>query len=149
MVDVEARFGDAANDPKEPLTRWRRALSRLSDNGARDGFSNAFTRTTGLEVVTPLITSAGGPPVAVLQGSTFPIRWDCRHNPPATSVSVRTVSPAGAVTSWAGLPMSGQSDMPAVETGTYVATITAALTVNGRTRHASSTVAVTVVPDIN
>ncbi|GAA1980335.1 hypothetical protein [Microbacterium pumilum] len=145
MAEIEARFGDTAGDPKEKLTRWRRALSRLTDNGARDGFSNAFTRTTGLEVVTPVVSSASAAAGPVARGDAFPVQWDCRRNPPATSVSVRAVSPVGVVASWPALPLSGMFDVTAVESGTYTVTITASLTVNGRTRQASSDVFVTVV----
>lgn len=46
--DIEFRFGDR-NDPRNGnLGRWREALHRLTGGG--DGFSNAFTRQTGLEV---------------------------------------------------------------------------------------------------
>jgi hypothetical protein len=145
MADIEARFGDTAGDPKEKLTRWRGALSRLTDNGARDGFSNTFTRNTGLEVVTPLVGSAAGPPGTVSRGDTVPVRWDCRRNPPATRVSVRIQSPAGAVSNWASLPRAGSADFPAVESGTYMITVTASLTVNGRTRRESTDVLVPVV----
>lgn len=144
IAEVEARFGDTAGDPKEKLTRWRGVLSHLSDNGARDGFSNAFTRTTGLEVVTPVISSAVGPPGPVARGDNFPIRWDCRRNPPPTQVSVRIQSPAGAVFNWLSLPRAGTADVTAVESGTYTITVTASLTINSRIRRASTDVFVPV-----
>jgi hypothetical protein len=41
-ADVERLYGDS-------IKAWRRALSRITDNGRLDGFSSAFTRRTGLE----------------------------------------------------------------------------------------------------
>jgi hypothetical protein len=43
-AEVEQRFGSA---PGSPLDRWRSVLTNLT--GGSDGFSNAFTRQTGLE----------------------------------------------------------------------------------------------------
>ncbi|MBK5290842.1 MAG: hypothetical protein JJE04_03985 [Acidobacteriia bacterium] len=44
--DVDFRY---ANDGA--ITSWRAALAEITDNGRLDGFSSAFTRKTGLEVV--------------------------------------------------------------------------------------------------
>ncbi|MEU1973450.1 hypothetical protein ABZ477_17480 [Microbacterium sp. NPDC019599] len=145
MAEIEARFGDVAGDPREKLTRWRGVLSRLSDNGAREGFSNAFTRDAGLEIVTPAITSAVGPSAPVSRGDLFTVRWDCRRNPPATRTSVRVLSPTGVVTSHPASPRAGTLDVPAVEGGTYLVTVSASLTVNGRTRTATTDLYVAVV----
>lgn len=41
-AQVASRFGGS-------LVSWRGALARITANGARDGFSNEFTRRTGLE----------------------------------------------------------------------------------------------------
>jgi hypothetical protein len=46
---IEERFGDPVADPGSAMARWRRALSRITNNGALNGFSSAFTRRTGLE----------------------------------------------------------------------------------------------------
>lgn len=140
MVEIQARFGDSAGNPIDKLTRWRRALSRLSDNGARDGFSNAFTRTTGLEIVTPLVDTTAGPTGAVAVGTGFAVSWDCQRNPPATTVDIRALAPSGAVSTWLGLPLQGQLPIQAVEIGTYMVTVVASLTVNGQTRTASADV---------
>jgi hypothetical protein len=43
------RFGDPDSDPQCALARWRKALNLITDNGRLNGFSNAFTRQTGLE----------------------------------------------------------------------------------------------------
>jgi hypothetical protein len=42
--DIEFRFGDN-------LVFWRSALASITDDGRLDGFSSAFTRQTGLEVI--------------------------------------------------------------------------------------------------
>ena len=47
-ADIEHRFGD--NSERNTLRPWREALSRITDGGRLDGFSSAFTRSTGLEV---------------------------------------------------------------------------------------------------
>jgi hypothetical protein len=50
-ADIEFQFGDR-NDPRNgDLGRWREALAEITDKGQLDGFSSAFTRATGLEVV--------------------------------------------------------------------------------------------------
>jgi hypothetical protein len=41
---VEARYG-------QRLVQWRQQLARITNNGALDRFSSAFTRRTGLEVI--------------------------------------------------------------------------------------------------
>ena len=77
-------------------------------------------------------------------GDNFPLRWDCRRNPPSTQVSVRIQSPVGAVTSWPSVPHAGTADVTAVESGTYTITVTASLGVNGRVRSTSTDVFVAV-----
>ena len=53
-AEVQERFGDTLGDQTGTLRKWRNALSMITQNGKLDGFSNAFTRQTGLEIVTPL-----------------------------------------------------------------------------------------------
>ncbi len=48
-AQIQARFGDPQSDPNCPLARWRKSLSRITNNGQLNGFSSAFTRQTGLE----------------------------------------------------------------------------------------------------
>ena len=44
-------FGDTSDPGNGSLGEWRRVLAQITDNGQLDGFSNKFTRRTGLEVV--------------------------------------------------------------------------------------------------
>lgn len=48
-TQIEQRFGDPLADPNSLMARWRKALSRITQDGKLAGFSNAFTRRTGLE----------------------------------------------------------------------------------------------------
>ena len=48
---IEFRFGDAPGSPTGGLHLWREMLALLTNNGRLDGFSSAFTRQAGLEVV--------------------------------------------------------------------------------------------------
>ena len=48
---IEERFGAAPGEAIGHLDRWRQALSQITENGRLQGFSNAFTRRTGLENV--------------------------------------------------------------------------------------------------
>jgi len=49
VATTEDRFGWSQPSGGD-LGAWRRSLDRLTDGGALDGFSSAFTRRTGLEV---------------------------------------------------------------------------------------------------
>jgi hypothetical protein len=50
-TEIEDRFRPTASRPSSDLKTWREALSRLTDGGRLDGFSSAFTRDVGLEVI--------------------------------------------------------------------------------------------------
>jgi hypothetical protein len=50
-AQIRARFGDPAAAPLSAMGRWQTALKAMTNNGQLDGFSNAFTRQTGLEAV--------------------------------------------------------------------------------------------------
>ena len=52
---IEFRFGDAPGSPTGGLHLWRETLALLTNNGRLDGFSSAFTRQAGLEVVQPAV----------------------------------------------------------------------------------------------
>jgi hypothetical protein len=135
--EIEFRFGDTPNQPGGPLGVWRAALSQLTDNGRLDGFSSAFTRQAGQEVVQPLI---GAFNVASAPSSGNPactLAWDCRNNPAGTAVSLEIISPTAAVTSIPGLPLQGSHTFSASQTGTYVAMLRARLDLNGETRQAN------------
>ncbi|MCK1500461.1 hypothetical protein [Bradyrhizobium sp. 188] len=52
-LDIAHAFGKARRaDPfTSDLAEWRKVLADLTDNGRRQGFSKAFSRQTGLEVL--------------------------------------------------------------------------------------------------
>jgi hypothetical protein len=142
---VQRRFGDRPGNPTGDLHKWRAALSRLTRNGKLDGFSSAFTRRLGLEVVTPRITSLQvGGAGAFAVGQPFTVAWDCDANPPATTVRLRVASPSGVQLSFSGLAHAGQQDVTAFEPGVYTATLTASLNLNGELRQAMESVQVNV-----
>jgi hypothetical protein len=139
---IQERFGDTTTDPTGRLRTWRNALSGITDNGRLDGFSNAFTRQTGLEIVTPAIGNLDGAGGLFLQPIT--ITWDCTRNPPSTTVSLDVVSPSGAQTSFAPLPLVGQEQLLATEHGVYTARLIAAIGLGGERRETSDQVTVSV-----
>ena len=120
----------------ETFTAWRNALSRITQHGKLDGFSNAFTRQTGLEIVTPIIgnLSASGSS----QSQPITIRWECDQNPPATEISMQVISPSGAQSSFAALPLVGQQQVAATENGVYSVSLVAAIDLAGERREAGS-----------
>lgn len=135
VSNIERRFGDTAVSPSGPLHHWRAALSRLTDNGRLDGFSSAFTRQTGLEVVTPLIGewSATGTTTA----DPIEVQWNWANNPPGTAIEVWVTGPgAGGGTSGPGQPLSGHRQFQAPVAGTYIVGIQAVLTFAGEQRTA-------------
>ncbi len=132
VSDIETRFGDSASNPGGPLSRWRAALSELSANGRLDGFSSAFTRQTGLEVVTPRIGewSASGPGA----GQPIDVQWNCADNPPGTEIDLTITGPDGASETSSAQPLVGQSQFPSNQAGDYVVELRAALTFAGERR---------------
>ena len=127
---IEARFGDTALDPTGSLHAWRKALSRVTRHGKLNGFSNAFTRTTGLEIVTPKIANlklVGAIPVV---GNHMTIAWDCDENPPGTQINLHVAGPSGFQT-FGGLPHVGQQDAMAAQAGVYIATLVASIDLGG------------------
>lgn len=143
QAQVEHRFGDTIANPTGNLHAWRSALSRLTDNGRLDGFSSAFTRHAGLEVVAPLagmLTMAGGFP----SSQPIVVSWDCRDNPPATAVALDVTAPSGAHHGFASLPLAGQRWAATTGTGTYQAQLTSAIDFNGERRTATTSATLTV-----
>jgi len=151
---VQERFGDTGIDPTGDLRKWRDALSTITQNGKLDGFSNEFTRQTGLEIVTPIIgnlTASGSD-----QSQPITIRWDCDQNPPATpavvtrfaaprtEISLRVVSPSGVQSSFVAQPLLGQLQVAATESGVYSVSLVAAIDFDGERREATQQVVVTI-----
>jgi hypothetical protein len=139
--DIQFRFGDApgATAGTGRLASWRSVLSRLTDNGRLDGFSSAFTRQTGLEIVQPIISqlSVQTPPSAATPQCVF--TWDCSHNPPATTLAIQITAPNGAITPVAAAPLLGSDTFATPNPGSYTVSLTASLTLNGETRTATQT----------
>jgi hypothetical protein len=114
---TERLFGDTVSNPVRNLGRWRQALSRVTENGRFDGFSSAFSRRAGLEVVTPIIWSFSAN--ATRSGRPIDITWDCVRNPSTTQITVSVLSPAGVRQSQTALPLTGNWSVPASEAGNW------------------------------
>ena len=142
-AQVQERFGDGLLSQAGDLHTWRDALSLITHNGKFDGFSNAFTRQTGLEIVTPKIGTlelvGATPPV----GQLITIGWNCDENPPGTVVTLELAAPNAAPVSLTVLPV-GQKQMTAGQVGTYKITLVVAITLGGETREATEVLSVKV-----
>jgi hypothetical protein len=143
-ADVERWFGDSAAAPGGRLRAWRDALSSVTDNGRLDGFSSAFTRRTGLEVVQPVVGQTTTVPAAPVAGDVFTVGWSCANNPPGTQVMVQVVAPDGTTVSFGPLQLVDQLDTVSTMTGTYRVIVTAVLTANNQSRADSRVVDVVV-----
>lgn len=146
MDDIQRIFGDAPGQPSGNLHTWRNVLSSLSDNGRLDGFSSAFTRQVGLEIVSPLVSSftLQEPPTA---GGPILLDWDCSHNPPPprTTARISWTTPSGALGSQnVGLSGSSQPVVTDAQKGVYKFVLTATTTLNGESRQTTQTLSVTV-----
>jgi hypothetical protein len=140
--EIEFRFGDSPSSPNGPLHTWRSALGKLTDNGSQDGFSSDFTRSTGLEIVQPLIGSFA---VSTAPSSANPactVTWNCGSNPSQTTIGLVINSPSSGITSLSGLPLNGSHTFNASGLGTYVMTLHANLDRNGVTRTAAQNLSV-------
>jgi hypothetical protein len=146
QADVESTFGDAIGQPSGPLKIWRAKLSQLSDNGRLDGFSSAFTRQVGLEIVTPQIGKFGLSAPVVPSGPIV-LEWDFTHNPPAprTKGQISWTPPSGASGSLAVALSGTKTFVQSAETGTYQFTLTVMLTLNNMTRETTQQLSVNVV----
>jgi hypothetical protein len=120
---VEQRFGDSAGAPGGNLARWRRALSRITDHGRLDGFSNAFSRRTGLEIVSPIIWIFTV--MSSIRGQPIEVEWDCRRNPSATQISLSISAPSGMHHGQNALPLAGKFSLIANESGQWTVAILA------------------------
>jgi hypothetical protein len=136
---IEFRFGGGPGAMAGRLPEWRSVLSRLTDNGRLDGFSSAFTRQTGLEIVQPIITSLAVQTAPTAASPQCVFAWDCSHNPIATTVAIQIAQPSGATQNVAAPPLAGNLTFATPSPGTYTVTLTASLTVNGETNTASQT----------
>jgi hypothetical protein len=143
-TDVERWFGDSAAAPGGRLRTWRNALSSVSGNGRLNGFSSAFTRRTGLEVVQPLVGQTTTVPAAPIAGDVFTVGWNCADNPPGTQVMVQVVAPDASTSSFGPLQLVDQLDTAATVPGTYQVIVTAVLTANNQSRADSRVVDVVV-----
>ncbi|MBA3287993.1 MAG: hypothetical protein H0U21_08220 [Acidimicrobiia bacterium] len=144
-TEIQERFGDRPGDPTGPLTRWRQALGSVTQHGRLDGFSNAFSRQTGLEVVTPDITSVTGPTGTISVGQTAAITWDCSNNPSSVQVRLEVFHPSGARNTFLGLTPAGQLNIPVVEAGEHLVDLVVGITLGGEQRERSASVSVMAV----
>lgn len=140
---IQARFGDSPTSPTGDLRTWRNVLSSLTQNGKRDGFSNAATRQAGLEVVTPKVTSLELVGIAPPVGGPITIGWDCDENPPGTTVRLDVTKPNGLPESHP-LERLGQTQVTADEAGTFELALVASIGLGGEVREVMKSLSVTV-----
>lgn len=129
---VQERFGDTLADQSGNLHAWRTALSKITENGKLDGFSNAFTRQTGLEIVTPIISNLSASGSA--QSQMVTINWDWDQNPSATEISFQVTSPSGVQSSFVAQLLVGHMKVAASESGMYSVMLIAAIDLDGERR---------------
>lgn len=139
---VQERFGDTFSNQSGNLNKWRNQLSIITQHGKLDGFSSAFTRQTGLEIVTPIIGNLSASGSAQFQPIT--IDWDCGQNPPGTDISLNVTSPSGVRSSSSAQPLMGQMQVAATEIGVYAVSLVAAIDLGGERREATQQVNVTI-----
>jgi len=144
MADVEHRFGDSVDASGGTLGTWRAALSRITDNGRLDGFSNDFTRRTGLEVVRPKIQEFTVDRHTVSTGDTITLKWNCLSNPPDSRVSILFSRPTAGPSLINTVPLVGQHQIQVTEPGTHVVNFSVMRTLNGIHRQNSRTAFITV-----
>jgi hypothetical protein len=142
-AQIEARFGDTAANPTGRLHGWRSALGALTKHGRLNGFSNAFTRATGLEVVEPQIASLKVVGSVPPPGQLLTIGWDCANNPPGTNLHLKVTGPSGS-NSFTGLALSAQQAVPTTVAGPYTATLTAGLDLAGLHREVKKSLTVAI-----
>jgi hypothetical protein len=130
--DIELSFGDVPGELPGNLTNWRAALSKLTENGMRDGFSSAFTRQTGLEVVAPKL---GTFEVSVdTTTRTMSLTWDCVRNPPQTSIEIEMTRPDGIVNQLNANSLQDRLKINVTVLGNYDFRLKLSTRSNGQTR---------------
>jgi hypothetical protein len=144
QADIQFRFGDTPANPTGPLQQWRSVLARLTDNGRLNGFSSDFTRTAGLEIVQPQISSfsISSPPSSATHSCT--VAWNAVSNPPETTFTLEVSPPSGSTPPISNLPSSGSQVVVTSQTGSYTLKLVASLERNGETRRASQSIVVAV-----
>lgn len=117
-------------------------MAILTKNGRLDGFSSAFTRQAGLEVVRPVVGVfvVSAPPSGSNPSCT--LQWDCTDNPQGTLVAIDILSPSMVVTPHNGLPIAGSLTFSANAVGTWIAALRLSLTLNGETRDAAQALSI-------
>ena len=144
QADIQFRFGDTPANPTGPLQQWRSVLARLTDNGRLNGFSSDFTRTAGLEIVQPQISS-----FSISSRRRRPrIRVPLRGTPSATRPRRPSLSKSAhqaearrrSPICWS----SGSQVVVTSQTGSYTLKLVASLERNGETRRASQSIVVAV-----
>ncbi len=143
--DVEFRYGDSVSAPGGDLGAWRKALSRITDNGRRDGFSSDFTRRTGLEVVQPRVQTFAVDRHTAAVGDTVTVTWNCADNPPATRVSLLITSPGAGSHVINTVALAGAHPIQVTRPGVHLINLSVVLALNGIQRQDGRTAFVTVV----
>jgi|GEM_PF-2514991 len=145
MAEIQNRFGDLPSAPGGKLGKWREALSRITGNGKLNGFSSAFTRFKGLEIVTPKITALSTDLTNVLPNTVFLIRWDASNNPPGTRLSMSIRHPDGRSSIIPTPALNGQAVRTEALRGTHGITLTATIDLNGQSLSASKSITIRII----
>jgi len=145
MEEIQYHFGDRVGSPTGNLSKWRKSLSRLTDNGRLGRFSNVFTRRTGLEIVTPTITSLVSDRETVTLGESITIRWDATHNPTYTEIRIEIKEPDGNIIRHDRQAFMGELIFPGRISGTYSIKIFAFCTLNLESRRRSLLIRIQVI----
>jgi hypothetical protein len=143
MADIQFRFGDRPGSFSGPLNTWRRQLARITENGRLDGFSSAFTKRVGLEVVQPLIDTLAARVEGTGTERTITVVLDCHRNPSDVVLRIDIINPAGQPSRLGPLSPQGENSFPA-STGSYTLTLIATIILNGEARSASETTTILV-----
>jgi hypothetical protein len=120
LRDTERIFLDKAVPAASNLGRWLAALSEVTDNGRLDGFSSAFTRTVGLEVVSAALREVRVDPAVVRVGEEATVSWDASNNPSGSTVELTIISPSASRRLPQKLPLTDTYRFVVEEPGDHV-----------------------------
>jgi hypothetical protein len=140
LDEVQHRYGDGINAPPGDLGAWRAALASITANGRLDGFSNAFTRRTGLEVVSPKVGSVTADVAQAALDQTVTISWNAVDNPAGTTLSLIVAAENGAQLELFGnLSLQGSQTYQIAQHGVHHFTVQTSYTFSSETRVGSMT----------
>ena len=135
-AEVEHRYGDKLNAAAPgDLANWRAALAQITDNGLLDGFSNEFTRRSGLEVLQPRVASVSSDVSEAAVDQVVHISWDALNNPAGTAVSLVVTAANGTqLEVFGNLSLQGTQGYQITQHGVHHFTVQASYAFDGETR---------------